>query len=73
MSKRKRGRNRSPLGRLTAEELLVHRELEFLRVAGRREDRRTVIRRWNKLQQARAAVVQRNGQAARTQEETGAA
>ncbi len=33
----KRGRSRTPLGRLTTEELLVHRELEFLRVAGRRE------------------------------------
>ncbi|MEX1046180.1 MAG: hypothetical protein WD757_06845 [Actinomycetota bacterium] len=42
-----------PLGRLSPEELLVHRELEYLRVAGRRRSRRRVSDRWRKLECAR--------------------
>jgi len=38
-STRRSTRQRKPLGHLTTEQLLVHRELELLRVAGRRPPR----------------------------------
>jgi hypothetical protein len=46
-------RRRAPMGIKSKEELLIHRELEFLRVAGRRAPRRAVLARWRKLEQAR--------------------
>jgi hypothetical protein len=50
----KRQTRREPLGIRSARELLVHRELEYLRVAGRRRPRRIVAARWRKLEAARA-------------------
>jgi hypothetical protein len=61
---KKQKRRRAPLGLLTPEELLVHRELEFLRVAGQPRPRSRaaeqrhslhVERRARKLEAARRA------------------
>jgi hypothetical protein len=42
---RRKRRQRRPLGHLTPEQLLVHRELEFLRVAGEKRPRAASERR----------------------------
>lgn len=54
--RKRRERRRQPLGLLTPEQLLIHRELELLRVAGRRTPRGRGARKRYILQVQQRAV-----------------
>ncbi len=56
MAKHRKRRTRRSLGLLTTEQLLAHRELEFLRVAGRPTPRRRGARKQPLLHVQRRAV-----------------